>query len=57
MLTTNFDRLMETALREVNIEPTVVANAADARGLAPLHTIKCLVIHVHGDYASSPSTG
>ncbi|MFG3517675.1 SIR2 family protein [Streptomyces bobili] len=55
VLTTNFDRLMETALREANIEPTVVANAADAAGLAPLHTIKCLVVHVHGDYLTPKS--
>ena len=38
-LTTNLDRLVETALREVGIEPTVVGNAAHAAGLAPLHTI------------------
>ncbi len=55
VLTTNFDRLMETALREVGIEPTVVADANDARGLAPLHTIKALVIHVHGDYLDHKS--
>lgn len=55
VLTTNFDRLMETALREVGIEPTVVADANDARGLAPLHTIKALVIHIHGDYLDHES--
>ncbi|MFF4557720.1 SIR2 family protein [Streptomyces sp. NPDC001422] len=55
VLTTNFDRLMETALREVGIEPTVVADANDARGLAPLHTINALVIHVHGDYLAHES--
>ncbi|MEU9430685.1 SIR2 family protein [Streptomyces sp. NPDC048342] len=55
VLTTNFDRLMETALREVGIEPTVVADANDARGLAPLHTIKALVIHIHGDYLDHAS--
>lgn len=55
VLTTNFDRLVETALREVNIEPVVVADAADAAGLGPLHTIRCLVIHVHGDYLTPTS--
>ncbi len=55
VLTTNFDRLMETALREVGIEPTVVADPADAVGLAPLHAIKCLVVHVHGDYLNPTS--
>ncbi|WP_416960788.1 hypothetical protein [Streptomyces sp. Agncl-13] len=41
---------MENALRELGIEPHVVANADDAAGLAPLHTLTCLVVHVHGDY-------
>ncbi|MGC9537593.1 SIR2 family protein [Streptomyces sp. UG1] len=55
VLTTNFDRLMETALREMGVEPTVAADPADAAGLAPLHTIKCLVVHVHGDYLNPTS--
>ncbi|MFI9358551.1 SIR2 family protein [Streptomyces lydicus] len=55
VLTTNFDRLAETALREAGIEPTVVAHPDDAAGLAPLHTIKCLVVHVHGDYLNPTS--
>ncbi|MFE1840692.1 SIR2 family protein [Streptomyces sviceus] len=55
VLTTNFDRLMETALREAGIEPTVVANADDAAGLAPLHTLKGVVVHLHGDYLDPTS--
>lgn len=55
VLTTNFDRLAETALREAGIEPTVVAHPDDATGLSPLHTIKCLVVHVHGDYLNPTS--
>jgi NAD-dependent SIR2 family protein deacetylase len=55
VLTTNFDRLAETALREAGIEPTVVAHPDDITGLAPLHTIKCLVVHVHGDYLNPTS--
>jgi len=55
VLTTNFDRLMETALREAGVEPTVAGNPAAAAGLAPLHTFKCLVIHVHGDYLDPTS--
>lgn len=50
VLTLNFDRLVEQALREVGIEPTVVSTPADAEGLAPLHTHRALVIHLHGDY-------
>lgn len=52
ILTLNFDRLAETALREVGIEPVVVASSADLAGLAPLHTIDALVVHLHGDYLS-----
>lgn len=55
VLTTNFDRLAETALREAGIEPTVVAHPDDVTGLAPLHTINCLVVHVHGDYLNPTS--
>lgn len=50
ILTINFDRLMEQALREQGIEPTVVANPSDIQGLNPLHSIRCLVVHIHGDY-------
>jgi len=50
ILTTNFDRLTESALRSAGIEPTVVAMPADIDGLSPLHTIRCLVVHLHGDY-------
>jgi hypothetical protein len=46
----NFDRLFEQVLRELQIEPTVVATEADARGLAPLHTVQHCIIHLHGDY-------
>ncbi|OZC93000.1 hypothetical protein CH282_01685 [Rhodococcus sp. 06-418-1B] len=50
LVTMNFDRLMEAAIRDEGIEPTVVASEADVVGLAPLHTIGCCVIHLHGDY-------
>ena len=53
ILTLNFDRLTETALREIGIEPTVVASVADLAGLAPLHTLRALVVHLHGDYLSA----
>ncbi|MFJ4790826.1 SIR2 family protein [Streptomyces sp. NPDC088794] len=55
VLTTNFDRLMETALREAGIEPTIVTNKDDAKGVAPLHTLKSVVIHLHGDYLDPTS--
>jgi hypothetical protein len=47
--------ILETALREEGVEPTVVATPDDATGLAPLHTLKCLVVHVHGDYLNPTS--
>ncbi|MEI2775374.1 MAG: SIR2 family protein [Tetrasphaera sp.] len=50
VLTTNFDHLVETALRAIGIEPVVASSAADLAGLAPLHTMRCLVVHLHGDY-------
>lgn len=55
ILTTNFDGLIETALRQAGIEPTVVAHRDDVAGLAPLHTLKCLVVHVHGYYLNATS--
>lgn len=50
ILTINFDRLMESALRSEGVEPTVVSSPADIDGLLPLHAIRCLVVHLHGDY-------
>ncbi|UFN46154.1 SIR2 family NAD-dependent protein deacylase [Nocardioides okcheonensis] len=50
IVTLNFDRLVEQALQEVGIEPTVVSTPDDVVGLAPLHTHRALVIHLHGDY-------
>lgn len=55
IMTLNFDRLIEQALRAEGIEPTIVASTEDAVGLAPLHTLDCCVIHLHGDYLSPTS--
>lgn len=55
LVTLNFDRLIEQAIRAEGMEPTIVASAADAEGLAPLHTLDCCVVHLHGDYLN-PST-
>jgi hypothetical protein len=52
IITLNFDRLVETAVRDAGIEPVVIANEADVAGMPPLHTIRCCVIHLHGDYLS-----
>ena len=50
VITTNFDRLIESALREVGIEPTVIASDDDLAGAVPLIHSRCYVAKVHGDY-------
>ena len=55
IVTLNFDHLMEQALRAEGIEPTVVASPADVEGMAPLHTLECCVVHLHGDYMNPTS--
>jgi hypothetical protein len=50
VVTTNFDRLIENALREAGVEPTVIANADAIAGATPLIHSNCTVIKVHGDY-------
>lgn len=50
IVTTNFDRLMENALREQGIEPTVVASADALAGAEPLTHSRCYVLKLHGDY-------
>lgn len=50
IVTTNFDRLMENALREQGIEPTVVASSDALAGAEPLAHSRCYVLKLHGDY-------
>lgn len=50
ILTTNFDRLMERALEEVGVAPTVISSSDQVEGAVPLAHIKCCVIKLHGDY-------
>lgn len=50
IVTTNFDRLMEKALDEVGVNPTVISSADHARGARPLSHTNCTIIKVHGDY-------
>lgn len=50
ILTTNFDRLMETALRGEGIEPQVVSRADAVAGMARLDLAPVTVIKLHGDY-------
>jgi hypothetical protein len=50
IITTNFDRLIENALREQGVEPTVIASDDDLQGAVPLVHSRCYVIKIHGDY-------
>jgi hypothetical protein len=50
ILTTNFDRLLEKALDEIGVNPTVISSADHARGARPLAHTKCTIIKIHGDY-------
>lgn len=50
IVTTNFDRLLERAIENEGISPTVVSSADHIEGMMPLPHVKCLVFKVHGDY-------
>lgn len=50
IITTNFDRLIENALREAGVEPYIVRSDDDIAGSVPLIHTKCILIKVHGDY-------
>jgi len=55
VLTTNFDRLLEHALQDAGIEPTVVSTEDQVKGLPPLASAppEALVCKLHGDYRDS----
>ena len=50
IVTTNFDRLMETALNEVGVVPTVLSSPDQVKGSLPLIHTQCCVLKIHGDY-------
>lgn len=50
VITTNFDRLLEHALEDEGIVPTVIASADAAEGALPLVHTPCTVVKIHGDY-------
>lgn len=50
IITTNFDRLLEKALEEVGIHPTVISTLDSLKGAMPLIHTNCTIIKVHGDY-------
>lgn len=50
IITTNFDRLIENALREIGVEPTVIKSDDDLSGADALIHSKCYIVKIHGDY-------
>lgn len=50
IITTNFDRLLENALRERGVEPTVVASVDALLGAEPVTHSACYILKLHGDY-------
>lgn len=50
IITTNFDRLLENALREVGVEPTVVSSVDTYLGAEPIVHSACYILKLHGDY-------
>ena len=50
IITTNFDRLVETALTEAGVVPTVLSSPDQVQGALPLIHTQCCVFKVHGDY-------
>lgn len=50
IVTTNFDRLLENALREKGVEPTVVASVDALNGAEPVTHSACYILKLHGDY-------
>lgn len=50
VLTTNFDRLLEKALAEINIVPNIISNVDQIEGAMPLIHSGCTIVKVHGDY-------
>lgn len=50
IITTNFDRLMETALADAGVVPILLSSQDQVLGALPLIHTSCCVFKVHGDY-------
>ena len=50
ILTTNFDRLVETALSDEGVVATILSSPDQVKGALPLIHTRCCVFKVHGDY-------
>jgi len=53
VVTTNFDRLLEQALSDLGLQPTVVSTSDGATGVLPLAHSRCTIVKVNGDYLDS----
>ena len=53
ILTTNFDRLLETALGEMGVVPAIIDSADAVKGTLPLVHNACTILKLHGDYIDS----
>ncbi|WP_417591145.1 SIR2 family protein [Owenweeksia hongkongensis] len=50
IITTNFDRLLENALKQAGVEPTVISNPSHVDNCLPLIHSNVTVIKINGDY-------
>ncbi|MGN4421140.1 SIR2 family protein [Bacillus cereus group sp. MYBK249-1] len=50
IITTNFDRLMEQALEELNVDFQTLHDVSNISGIKPLVHANCTIVKVHGDY-------
>ena len=50
ILTTNFDRMIETALDDAGVTATVLSTPEQVQGAMPLFHTRCCVVKLHGDY-------
>ena len=50
IITTNFDRLVEIALNDIGVVPTILSSPDQVKGALPLIHTKCCVFKVNGDY-------
>jgi hypothetical protein len=50
LITTNFDHLLEIALKDAGVEPTIISTPDQALGSLPLVHTSCCLFKVNGDY-------
>ena len=53
IITTNLDRLLEAALADAGVNPSVISSPHHADGAMPMVHSACTIIKVHGDYLST----